>query len=100
MDLPQLQFERDIPLPLLSAATTSLGIVIAVFGTLYWAMRPTVITNLGLAVYRPAPATAIEPDGRRAVSPFERVPFGPIVAASVSERDKTGSIAGKAAISY
>src|SRR5215204_5735911 len=99
MDLPQLQFERDIPLPLLSAATTSLGIVIAVFGTLYWAMRPTVITNLGLAVYRAAPGTAIEPDARRTASPFERVPFERVVAASVSERDKTGLIAGKAAIS-
>jgi hypothetical protein len=100
MDLPQSQIEGDIPLPLLTAATSSLTIVLAVFGTLYWAMRPTVITNLGLAVYRPAPGTAIEPDGRRAVSPFERVPFERVVAASVSERDKTASIAGKAAISY
>src|SRR5215212_7759822 len=99
MDPSHLQLERDIPLPLLSAATSSLGIVIAVFGTLYWAMRPTVITNVGLAAYRPAPGTAIKPDGRRAVSPFERVPFDAVVAASVSERDKTGSIAGKAAIS-
>jgi hypothetical protein len=75
MDLPQLQFEHDIPLPLLSAATSSLTIVIAVFGTLYWVMRPTVITNWGLAAYRPAPATAVEPNARRTASPFEKRPI-------------------------
>jgi hypothetical protein len=84
MDLPQLHSERDIPLPLLSAATSSLTIVIAVFGTLYWAMRPTVITNLGLAAYRPAPATAIEPDGRRTASPFQKGRFDVVsIVASV-----------------
>jgi hypothetical protein len=75
MDLPQLQIERDIPLPLLSVATSSLTIVIAVFGTLYWVMRPIVIVNLGLAAYHPAPATAIEPDARRTASPFRKAPF-------------------------
>jgi hypothetical protein len=82
MDLQQ--FQPDIPLPLLSAGVTSLSIVIAVFGSLYWAMRPTVITNLGLAAYHPAPATAIEPDVRRTASPFQRRRFEVVaIAASV-----------------
>jgi hypothetical protein len=68
MAVQKQNLNEHVPLPVFGAVTLALAIAIAVFGTLYWVMQPTVHPNRGLAAYHAPPGTILEPSPRKAAA--------------------------------